>query len=223
MNKVSENPSKNRTLPPLVVIVGLLVTCYLTANVMAVKLINVFGVTIFDAGTIIFPITYMLGDVLTEIWGYQTAKRVIWLTFFCEIIFTVFVWIGIWLPFPEETAANAEAYHQVFAFVPRITIASLLAFLCGELINAWAMVKIKERTKGRHLWIRTIGSSVFGYIVDTTIFVCIAFIGTVPSRDILSMIGIQIVVKLLIESLGATPMAYALIGWLKALDLGIEH
>ena len=223
MNKVSENPSKNRTLPPLIVIVGLLITCYLTANVMAVKLINIHGITIFDAGTIIFPITYMLGDVLTEIWGYQTAKRVIWLTFFCEIIFTLFVWIGIWLPFPEETAANAEAYQQIFSFVPRITIASLLAFLCGELINAWTMVKIKERTRGRHLWIRTIGSSVFGYIVDTTIFVCIAFVGTVATRDILSMIGIQIVVKLLIESLGATPMAYALIGWLKALDLDIEH
>ncbi len=215
MNKVSENPLKNRTLPPLVVIVGLLITCYLTANVMAVKLINVFGITIFDAGTIIFPITYMLGDVLTEIWGFQTAKKVIWLTFVCEVIFTLFVWIGIWLPFPEETAGNAESYHQVFTFVPRITIASLLAFLCGELINAWTMVKIKERTQGKHLWIRTIGSSVFGYIVDTTIFVCIAFLGTVPIQDILTMIGIQILVKLLIESIGATPMAYALVGWLR--------
>lgn len=215
MNKVSENPLKNRTLPPLVVIVGLLITCYLTANVMAVKLINVFGITIFDAGTIIFPITYMLGDVLTEIWGFQTAKKVIWLTFACEVIFTLFVWIGIWLPFPPENAANAESYHQVFTFVPRITIASLLAFLCGELVNAWTMVKIKERTQGKHLWIRTIGSSVFGYIVDTTIFVCIAFLGTVAIQDILTMIGIQILVKLLIESIGATPMAYALIGWLR--------
>lgn len=197
-------------LPPLVVIVALLITGYITANVMAVKLIEVFGITIFDAGTIIFPITYMLGDVLTEIWGFKVAKRVIWLTFLCEVIFTLFVWVGVWLPFPAETASSAEAYAQLFSFVPRITIASLLAFLCGELINAWAMVKIKERY-GRHLWVRTIGSSVFGYIVDTTIFVCVAFIGVVPTADILSMIVIQVIVKLLIEAIGATPLAYALI------------
>lgn len=215
MDKVSGNPSKNRMLPPLVVIVALLVTGYLTANVMAVKLIHVFGITIFDAGTLIFPITYVLGDVLTEIWGFQTAKRVIWLTFICELIFTLFVWIGVWLPYPEETAQAANAYASVFAIVPRITIASLLAFLCGELVNAWTLVKIKIRTRGRHLWKRTIGSSFFGYIVDTTIFVCVAFIGVVPTRDLLSMILIQVVVKLLIEAVGATPLTYALIGWLR--------
>ncbi len=221
MNKVSENPSKNRTvsderlLPPLVIIVGLIIACYLTANVMAVKLIKVGNVTIFDAGTIIFPITYMLGDVLTEIWGFRTAKRVIWLTLICQIIFTLFAWIGICLPYPAETENMAAAYRQVFGFVPRIMLASLTAFLCGELINAWTMVKIKEKTGERLLWVRTIGSSVFGYIVDTTLFVCIAFIGTVPTRDIFTMIGIQIVAKLLIEALGGTPLAYAAIRFLK--------
>ncbi len=215
MNKVSENPSKNRALPPLVIISGLLITCYLTANVMAVKLIEIFGITIFDAGTIIFPITYMLGDVLTEIWGFQTAKRVILLTFACEVLFTLFAWIGVLLPYPPGTEASATAYAQVFSFVPRIMVASLLAFLCGELINSWTMVRIKKRTNGRYLWVRTIGSSFFGYIVDTTLFVVIAFAGTVPSSAIFSMIGIQIVAKLLIEGVGATPMAYALIGYLK--------
>lgn len=215
MNKVSENPLKNRSLPALVVVVGLLVTCYLTANVMAVKLIEVCGITIFDSGTIIFPIAYMLGDVLTEIWGFKTAKQVIWLTFICEIIFTAFVWLAVVLPYPPETEANAEAYRQVFNFVPRITIASLLAFLCGELMNAWTMVLIKKRTQGRHLWMRTIGSSLFGYMVDTTIFVIIAFGGTVPVKSILSMIGIQVVVKLLIEAVGATPLAYLIIGKLR--------
>ena len=221
MNKVSENPSKNRAvsderhLPPLVIIAGLIIACYLTANVMAVKLINVKGITIFDAGTIIFPITYMLGDVLTEIWGFRTAKRVIWLTLVCQIIFTLFVWIGISLPYPAETENMAAAYQEVFSFVPRIMLASLVAFLCGELINAWTMVKIKEKTGERLLWVRTIGSSIFGYIVDTTLFVCIAFIGTVPTRDIFTMIGTQIVVKLLIEALGGTPLAYAAIRFLK--------
>lgn len=217
MIQVSENPVKNRSLSILIVIEALLVTCYLTANVMAVKLINIFGITIFDAGTIIFPITYFLGDVLTEIWGFRTAKRVILVTFVCELIFTLFVWIGIWLPYPAETEEFAEAYEKLFSFVPRITIASLFAFLCGELVNSWTMVKIKVLTHGKHLWIRTIGSSLFGYIFDTTLFVCIAFIGVVPMKDIVSMIVIQIEVKLLIESLFATPIVYLIIGKLKKM------
>lgn len=215
MKQVSDNPVKNRQIPALAVIIALLITCYLTANVMAVKLINVCGITIFDAGTIIFPITYMLGDVLTEIWGFRIARQVIWLTFICELIFTFFAAIGIVLPYPESTTQIADAYSTVFAFVPRITIASLIAFLCGELVNSWTMVKIKELTSGRHLWIRTIGSSICGYIVDTTIFVVIAFWGVVSIVDILSMIGIQIVVKTLIEALGATPFAYLIINKLK--------
>lgn len=217
MIQVSENPVKNRSLSILIGIVALLVTCYLTANVMAVKLINIYGITIFDAGTIIFPITYFLGDVLTEIWGFKMAKRVILVTFVCELIFTLFVWIGIWLPYPVETEEFADAYEKLFSFVPRITIASLLAFLCGELVNSWTMVKIKELTNGKHLWIRTIGSSLFGYIFDTALFVCIAFIGVVPMKDIVSMIVIQILVKLLIETIFATPIVYLIIGKLKKM------
>lgn len=215
MNEVSENPLKNRSAAALAVIIAALVTCYLTANVMAVKLIDIHGITIFDAGTIIFPITYMLGDVLTEIWGFKTAKKVIWLTFLSEITFTLFVWIGVYLPYPSETQQTAEAYATIFSFVPRITIASLIAFLVGELTNSWTFVKIKQRTKGKHLWVRTIGSSVFGYILDTTLFVCIAFWGVVPMKDIVSMITIQIGAKLLIEACASTPMAYGLIAVLK--------
>ncbi len=215
MNKVSENPLKNRKLSALTIIVGLLITCYLTANVMAVKLINIAGITIFDAGTIIFPIAYLLGDVLTEIWGYSTAKRVIWLTFFCEIFFTLFTWVAIWLPFPAETVASAEAYQKVFTFVPRITAASLLAFLCGELVNAWSMEKIKIKTEGRHLWLRAIGSSFFGYVVDTAIFVVVAFAGAVPLSAIGSMILIQVLVKLLLEACAATPLLYFVVNQLK--------
>lgn len=215
MNLVSDNPVKNRNQSALVTIVALLVTCYLTANVMAVKLISVCGITIFDAGTIIFPITYFLGDVLTEIWGFKVAKRVIYLTFLCEIIFTLFVWIGVFLPYPAETEYFAQSYERLFSFVPRITIASLVAFLCGELMNSWTMVKIKEKTNGKFLWLRTIGSSLFGYICDTTIFVCIAFVGVVSKNEIISMIVIQIVVKLLLEAIFATPLAYFVIARLK--------
>lgn len=215
MDQVTENPVKNRRLPALTLIVSVLITCYLTANTMAVKLINAHGITLFDAGTIIFPFTYMLGDVLTEIWGFKTSKQVIWLTFACEVIFTIFTWIGIWLPYPEETAATADAYKEIFGIVPRITVASLIAFLCGELLNAWTFVKIKEATQGKRFWLRAIGSSLFGYILDTTLFVLIAFAGCVPANDLISMILIQIVVKLLLESLLATPIAWAVTNKIK--------
>ncbi|MCQ2209490.1 MAG: queuosine precursor transporter [Paludibacteraceae bacterium] len=207
--QVTENPEKNRQATTFVIIVSILITCYLTANAMAVKLINVKGITIFDAGTIIFPITYMLGDVLTEIWGFKTAKKVIWLTFLCEIIFTFFTWIGTFLPYPEETTTQAIAYETVFGIVPRITLASLIAFLCGELINSWSFEAIKKKTKGKWFGIRAIGSSIFGYTIDTTLFVLIAFYGTVPHHDLFTMIVIQIIVKLALESFFATPFAYA--------------
>ena len=211
MNKVAENPLQNRQHRTFVIMVAAMVTFYLTANVMAVKLINIHGITLFDAGTIVFPITYMLGDVFTELWGFRTTRRVILLTFVCQVLFAFFAWVGTLMPYPAETVENAEAYARVFNFVPRIMGASLAAFLIGELTNAWTFELIRKRTGRQHLWIRTIGSSVFGFILDTAIFVCIAFWGTVPSRDIVSMILIQIGVKLAIEALASTPLAYHLL------------
>lgn len=215
MDKVTENPLKNRQLAAFVVMTVLMVTFYLTANVMAVKLISVGGVTIFDAGTIVFPITYMLGDVFTEMWGFKTTRKVVFLTFLCQVLFALFAWVGTLLPYPEGTEAAAQAYGQVFTFVPRIMGASLAAFLVGELMNAWSFDKIKRRTQGRHLWIRTIGSSLFGFVLDTAIFVLIAFTGVVPARDILTMILIQIGVKMAIEACASTPMAYLLVARLR--------
>lgn len=197
-----------------VVISALMVTCYLTANVMAVKIIEVLGVSIFDAGTIIFPLTYMLGEVVTEIWGFQRARKLILLTFICQVTFALFTWIGLHLPYPADMADMANAYTMVFSYVPRIMIASLLAFLAGELTNAFLMSKIKEHLGGP-LWVRTIGSSIVGYSLDTTIFVFIAFYGTVSLTQIASMIGIQIGVKVLIEACASTPMAYALVSFIR--------
>ena len=215
MDKVTENPLKNRQLAAFVVMTVLMVTFYLTANVMAVKLISVCGVTIFDAGTIVFPITYMLGDVFTEMWGFKTTRKVVFLTFLCQVLFTLFAWVGTLLPYPEATEAAAQAYGQVFTFVPRIMGASLAAFLVGELMNAWSFDKIKRRTQGRHLWLRTIGSSLFGFVLDTTIFVLIAFWGVVPAHDLLTMVLIQIGAKMAIEACASTPLAYLLVARLR--------
>ena len=217
MDKVSENPFKNRSYGEmsLMVVTALFVTLYLVSNVMAVKVIGLFGLFYFDAGTITFPFAYMLGDVLTEIWGYRTARKVIWMTFLCNIIMVVCTQIGVWLPSPDYLDATANAYNTIFTYVPRIVLGSLAGFLFGELSNAWLMDRIKAKTKGRFLWVRTIGSSVVGYLFDTLPFVLIAFAGVLTTRDILLMITVQYFMKLAIEVLFGTPMAYAVIVFLK--------
>ena len=210
MHKVSENPFKNRISErtAFTVVVSLFVTLYLVSNIMAVKVISILGLFYFDAGTITFPFAYMLGDVLTEIWGFKTAKKVIWMTFFCNLLMVVCTQIGVWLPSPGYLEETASAYNHIFTYVPRIVIASLTGFLLGELSNAYLMEKIKEKTKGRRLWVRTIGSSAVAYIFDSLPFVLIAFAGVVSTRDLLMMIAFQYGAKLLIEAVFGTPMAY---------------
>ena len=215
MNKVSENPSKNRIKnqmnnhTTLMIVTALFVTSYLVSNIMAVKVISLFGLFYFDAGTIVFPFAYMLGDVLTEIWGYRTARKVIWLTFTCNIIMVVCTQIGVWLPSPDYLDETANAYNHIFSYVPRIVVASLTGFLLGELSNAWLMEKIRQYTGAKHLWVRTIGSSAVAYLFDSLPFVLIAFLGVVSTHDLLMMIAFQYGAKLLIEAIFGTPLAYA--------------
>ena len=217
MEKVSENPLKNRkdSHSALMVVTALFVTLYLVSNIMAVKVVGLFGVFYFDAGTITFPFAYMLGDVLTEVWGYRTARKVIWLTLLCNILLVVCTQIGVWMPSPEYLAESEAAYNTTFSYVPRIVLASLTGFLLGELSNAWLMERIKLKTRGRHLWIRTIGSSAIAYIFDSLPFVLIAFAGVVSTHDLLMMVLFQYFSKLAIETLFGTPMAYAAIYGIK--------
>lgn len=217
MEKVSENPLKNRSDEnmSLIVITALFVTSYLVSNIMAVKVIGLFNLFYFDAGTIMFPLSYVLGDVLTEIWGYRTTRKIIFLTFFCNILMIISTQIATWLPSPDYLNSTAQAYNSIFSYVPRIVLASLTGFLLGELSNAWVMDKMKQKTKGKHLWLRTIGSSIVGYVFDTVPFVLIAFVGTVAWRDLLLMMALQYVAKLAIEACIGTPLAYAIISKIK--------
>ena len=217
MNKVSENPLKNRfdKSDSYTIIAVFFTVCYIVSNIMAVKVIGVFGLFYFDAGTITFPLAYMLGDVLTEIWGYRTARKTIILAFLCNVFVVIFTQIGVWLPSPDYLDATSNAYNTIYSYVPRIVFASLTGFLLGELSNAWIMDKMKKLTNGKHLWFRTIGSSIVGYIFDTVPFVLIAFAGALTTRDILLMIVSQYIIKIAIEALFGTPMAYALIAFLK--------
>ena len=217
MEKVTENPLNNREGSDmlLVIVAALFVTAYLVSNIMAVKVIGLFDLLYFDAGTITFPFAYMLGDVLTEIWGYRTAKKVILLTFLCNILMVICTQIGVWLPSPDYLDSAAHSYNTIFNYVPRIVIASLTGFLLGELSNAWLMEKIKVKLGESRLWVRTIGSSLVAYVFDTVPFVLIAFAGTLPARDILLMIALQYVMKIGIEALFGTPLAYKAIAVIK--------
>lgn len=199
------------------VVTALFVTLYLVSNIMAVKVIGLAGIFYFDAGTITFPFAYMLGDVLTELWGFRTAKRVIWTTFMCNIVLVACTQVGVWLPSPDYLAETAAAYNHVFTYVPRIVLGSLVGFLLGELSNAWVMEKIKLRMQGRRLWVRTIGSSMVGYLFDTLPFVLIAFYGVVTTEELVMMLLFQYFSKLIIEATMGTPMAYAVIYWAKRL------
>ncbi|GHU49942.1 transporter [Clostridia bacterium] len=221
--QVPENPVEQNRIgdfTPLVVIAALMVCSYLTANIMAVKLIGAWDVALIDAGTITFPLSYILGDVLAEVWGFRVARKVILLTFVCNIIFTVATAIGVIIPSPEYLAGTADAYNMIFTYVPRIVAASLVAFLAGEITNAYFLVKIRALTKGRFLWMRTIGSSAVGYILDTVIFCVVAFAGTVRLSDMFIMIVVQYIIKILIEAICGTPICYAVTGALRRHYIG---
>ena len=219
MDKVSDNPLKNRkdSQNALMAVTAIFVTLYLVSNIMAVKVIGLFNLFYFDAGTITFPFAYMLGDVLTEVWGYKTTRRVIWLTLLCNILLVICTQIGVWLPSPDYLAESEAVYNAMFSYVPRIVLASLTGFLLGELSNAWLMERIKLKTRGRRLWVRTIGSSAVAYVFDSLPFVLIAFAGVVSTRDLLMMILFQYISKVSIEVLFGTPMAYAAIYGLKKI------
>ena len=217
-NKVSENPSKNRKgdFSPLVVLTAFLVTLYMVANLMAVKIISIGSLSLFDAGTITFPFAYMAGDVLAEVWGYRTARKVIYLTFICNAMLVIFTSIGVVLPYPDYAQPVQDAYATIYTYVPRIVVASLISFLLGQLANARVLVWIKEKQKdGKLLWVRTIASSAVVYVFDTVLFVLIGCTGTTPASDLLSMIIVQYFAKILIEAAAGTPLAYAAIGFMR--------
>ncbi len=217
MNKVSENPFKNRVSREslLVVVTALFVTLYLVSNIMAVKVVSIFGLFCFDAGTITFPLAYMLGDVLTEIWGYRTTRKVILVTLVCNTLMVLCTRIGVVMPSPDYLEPTAAAYNTMFDYVPRIVLGSLVGFFLGEISNAWVMARLKRATSGKYLWLRTIGSSMVGYFFDSVPFVLIAFAGVVSTHDLVLMVVLQYLLKLGIEVLFGTPLAYASIAWIK--------
>jgi queuosine precursor transporter len=194
---------------------ALFVTCLLTANVTAAKLVAVGSVTL-TAGIVIFPVSYILGDVLTEVWGYAATRRVIWLGFACNALLVAAVWLGGALP-PAAFWKGQGAWDEILGQAPRILAASFVAYLVGEFANAYVLARMKIATGGRWLWMRTIGSTVVGEGLDSLVFVTLAFAGTVPGGVLVGIVAGQWVVKVLYEA-AATPLTYAAVAWLKSRE-----
>jgi uncharacterized integral membrane protein (TIGR00697 family) len=218
MNPLKDTPEGERHSGWFVVIVAVFVTCLITANITAVKLFNLFGL-ILPAAIFIFPISYITGDVLTEVYGYSRTRRVIWLGFFCNFIVVLFVWIGQILP-PAVFWDGQAAYVRILGYTPRLLVASFLAYLVGEFANAFVLAKLKIATRGRWLWLRTIGSTVVGQGLDSAIFITLAFAGTIPGKGLISAIITQWLAKSIYEAL-VTPLTYAVVNFLKRKE-GID-
>ena len=195
-----------------VIVVALFVTNLIAANIMAVKLVNISGLTL-PAAIIIFPLSYIIGDVLTEVYGYKMARRVIWLGFLCNLIVVIAFWIGKLLP-SASIWEGQEAYEIILGFTPRLLIGSFIAYLGGEFANSIILAKMKIRTKGRYLWARTIGSTIVGQGIDASIFILVAFIGTIPLPVIGNIILMHWLVKVSYEVV-ATPFTYRVVNYLK--------
>jgi uncharacterized integral membrane protein (TIGR00697 family) len=196
-----------------VVIAALFVTCLLTANIIGGKVFSIGKITL-PAAVIIFPFSYIFGDILTEVYGYQLARKVIWLGFLCNLIFVVFAWLGQILP-PAPLWENQKAYEAIMGYTPRLLAASFIGYLVGEFGNSFVLARMKLLTNGRFLWMRTIGSTIVGEGFDTTIFVTGAYLGAPFFTPM--MILYHWLAKVGIEAV-ATPLTYLVVNYLKKTE-----
>ena len=195
-----------------VAVAALFITCLITANIIIVKQIAVGSITI-PAAIIIFPLTYICSDVLTEVYGYKQARLVIWLGFICNLIAVIAFWLGGLLP-PAPAFEAQSAYERILGNTPRFLIASLTAYFAGEFANSFVLAKMKIATSGRWLWSRTISSTLVGQGLDSLVALTIAFAGVLP----FSILGIMILAHWLLKSayeIIATPLTYLVVNYLK--------
>lgn len=188
------------------------VAVLLISNVASTKIVD-FGWFAFDGGTLLFPLSYIFGDILTEVYGYKKARGVIWLGFFCALLMSiVFIVVGQLPASPDW--GNQAAYDAILGLTPRIVLASLVAYLAGSFSNSFTLAKLKIFTKGKMLWTRTIGSTIIGEFVDSTIFILIAFWGVLPGTLLVTLIVSNYIFKTVIEIL-FTPATYKVVKILK--------
>lgn len=197
---------------------ALFATVLLVSNVASTKLV-VLGPFTFDGGTLLFPLTYIFGDVLTEVYGYRRSRRVIWIGFFALLLATLTFQAVAHLPAPPDAESQrfGEAFGLLFGLTPRIVLGSLLAYFLGEFANAYVLAKLKVRTQGRFFWLRALASTLVGQGLDTGVFLLVAFYGVFPNEVLLAVFLSNYAFKLGVEAL-MLPFTYAVVGFLKRAE-----
>ena len=217
------NPTTMKSTPRLLqsgwryydVSVALFVAALLTANIIAVKLISI-GPFVLPAAVVIFPVSYILGDILTEVYGFRYARRAIWLGFLGNVVAVAAIFLAGILPAPLFWQGQAS-YDAILGFAPRLLIASFVAYLVGEFVNSTILAKMKIWTRGRHLWARTISSTVVGQGLDSLVFIVIAFGGLMAGPALMASVLSQWLFKSAYEIV-ATPLTYAVVNALKRAE-----
>jgi uncharacterized integral membrane protein (TIGR00697 family) len=208
------------------VLVALFVAVLLISNIASTKILTIWMFT-FDGGTLLFPLSYIFGDILTEVYGFRRSRRVIWLGFFSALIMSLVLFVVQILP-PAGDWTNQKAYEAVLGFVPRIVAASLLAYFAGEFTNSMILSRLKILTKGRYLWTRTIGSTLIGEGFDTIIFCMVAFFGVLPASVFKAVLISNYIFKCAVEII-FTPLTYLIVRTLKrkentdVYDYGVNY
>lgn len=216
--------SPGRSYRWLPFVTALFVTTLLVSNIIAVKLVNIFGLVV-PAAVILFPVAYIFGDVLTEVYGYARARQVIWTGFFCNLVAVIAIWVSGQLPAASfwtlagfaTPAVAQQAYQAILGFTPRLLGASFAAYLVGEFLNSIVLARLKVRTAGRFLWLRTISSTIIGEGADSGIFITLAFVGIIPAGGLLQSILSQWFLKVAYETV-ATPLTYVVVNALKRAE-----
>ena len=194
-------------------IMAAFVAILLLSNLIGASKLATLGGFIFGAGILFFPISYVLGDVLTEVYGYARARRCVWAGFAAMIFMAFMSWVVVAMP-PAPGWPNQAAYESVFGSTWRIVLASIAAFWAGEFVNSFVLAKMKIITRGKQLWARTIGSTFFGQAVDSLIFYPLAFLGIWETSQVITVMITNWLLKVLWEAL-LTPVTYAVVGALK--------
>lgn len=200
------------------VIVGVFVTALIASNVVSAK-IGVFGGHVLGCGILVFPISYIFGDVLTEVYGYARSRRVIWIGFLCALLTAALFAFSVAVP-PAPEWHGQQAFASVLGQVPRVVLASAVAYLCGEFANSFVLARLKVATEGRHLWMRTIGSTLVGQLVDSVVFYPLAFYGSDPvwTWAMIARVGANnYALKVAVETL-FTPVTYVVVNYLKRAE-----
>ncbi len=204
-----------RTYRHFDLLLAIFLVVLLISNLVGQKLCAI-GPFVISGAQLLFPITYIFGDVFTEVYGYGASRRAIWLGFLANGLLAVMGLITVWLP-PAPGWTHQDAFATVFYQIPRLIVASLVAFWCGEFTNSYTLAKMKLWTGGKALWTRTVGSTVTGQFVDTVILVIIGFAGTAPPLTLVKLAGSAYIGKVLYEVV-ATPLTYLVVGFLKRAE-----